>query len=111
MRYVFQHGYFLFSEETARELHEVFLRPKFDRYVAREKRERLFAEIMRFSEVVTVMEHTDICRDPHDNMFLDVAHDAHTDYLITGDDDLLTLEVFCGVSIVRPTDFLQRVGV
>ncbi|WP_082668267.1 putative toxin-antitoxin system toxin component, PIN family [Tepidimonas taiwanensis] len=32
-----------------------------------------------------------VCRDPHDQIFLELAFDAHADALVTGDDDLLTL--------------------
>ena len=34
----------------------------------------------------------DICRDPKDNKFLDIVIASYSDFLITGDDDLLVLE-------------------
>jgi uncharacterized protein len=35
-----------------------------------------------------------ICRDPKDNMILDLAKEINADYIITGDKDLLTMEAF-----------------
>lgn len=31
------------------------------------------------------------CRDPKDQIFLDLAHSAQADFLVTGDEDLLVL--------------------
>lgn len=41
-----------------------------------------------------------VCRDPKDQMFLELAHSAAVDYLVTGDEDLL---VMC--SIVKDATF------
>ena len=49
-----------------------------------------------------------LCRDPKDQPFLDLAHYAEADYLVTGDDDLLTLSDLSRVPIIDP-DRLQSV--
>lgn len=61
----------------------------------------------------TVMQPVEItpaittCRDPKDNMFLDLAVQGGAKYLISGDADLLDLHPFQSVSIVPPSLFLN----
>ena len=45
-----------------------------------------------------------ICRDPHDYI-LASAISAKTDYIVTGDNDLLVLGQFGGVKIITPKAF------
>lgn len=51
---------------------------------------------------------TKICRDPDDDKLLDLALAAGATYLVTGDDDLLTLETYEQVLIVKPAAFLEE---
>lgn len=46
-----------------------------------------------------------VCRDPDDDAVLATALAAKADCLITGDGDLLDLETFQGIPILRPADF------
>jgi putative PIN family toxin of toxin-antitoxin system len=46
-----------------------------------------------------------ICRDPDDNLILDCARDAVADYIVTGDEDLLVLKKYEGISILNPSEF------
>ena len=48
---------------------------------------------------------TPICRDSDDDLILACARDAVADYVVTGDEDLLVLKNFEGISIVRPREF------
>jgi uncharacterized protein len=45
------------------------------------------------------------CRDPDDDRVLATAVAARTDCLVTGDADLLVLDRYAGIPIVRPADF------
>ena len=47
------------------------------------------------------------CRDADDDRILATAVAARADCLITGDDDLLVLERYADIPIVRPADFWQ----
>jgi len=47
-----------------------------------------------------------VCRDPHDDMFLECAALAKADLLIAGDKDLLTLRSYMGTQIVTPSGYL-----
>jgi uncharacterized protein len=48
---------------------------------------------------------TPICRDSDDDLILACARDAVADYIVTGDEDLLVLKNYKGISIVTPGEF------
>jgi len=50
---------------------------------------------------------TTACRDPKDNMFLECAVSIGASTIISGDDDLLVLNPFESIEILRPADFLN----
>jgi putative PIN family toxin of toxin-antitoxin system len=45
-------------------------------------------------------------RDPDDNRVLECSHSSGSDYIVTGDKDLLDLKQHAGAKILRPTEFL-----
>ncbi len=47
-----------------------------------------------------------VCRDPKNNMFLSLVKEIQTNYLITGDNDLLILSNFENTKILKPSQFL-----
>jgi uncharacterized protein len=49
-----------------------------------------------------------VCRDPHDDMFLECALRAKADLLIAGDKDLLVLESYRGTRILTPAAYLNE---
>ena len=91
----------LFSEELIDELIEVLQRPKFEKYFSREDVAELISLIHLKTEHVEITEHFMECRDPKDNFLLDLCVSGNADYLITGDDDLLSLTPFRSVEIVN----------
>ena len=46
-----------------------------------------------------------ICRDPNDDMMIACAIDATADYIVTGDEDLLTLKRYKDIIIMNPRNF------
>jgi putative PIN family toxin of toxin-antitoxin system len=46
-----------------------------------------------------------ICRDSDDDLILACARDAVADYVVTGDEDLLVLKNYEGISILNPREF------
>jgi putative PIN family toxin of toxin-antitoxin system len=48
----------------------------------------------RETELITINETIDICRDPKDNKFLELAISGKATHIITGDKDLLELHPF-----------------
>ncbi len=51
-----------------------------------------------------------ICRDPEDNKFLNCAIMGGANYLVSGDDDLLSLKLIGSTEIINPSKFLKSYG-
>lgn len=98
----------LASAATLRELMATMLAPKFDPYVSREKCDALLLRFAPLVEIVEVIQRVRACRDPKDDQFLEVAVNGRADLIVTGDEDLLTLDPFRGVAIMTPAAYLAR---
>jgi uncharacterized protein len=91
----------LFSEELFDELVTVLRRPKFERYFSQDDVAELVSLLRLKAEFVDIVLNFNECRDPKDNFLLDLGVSGNADYLITGDEDLLSLNPFHGVRIVN----------
>lgn len=103
----------LASKVTIAELIRVLAYPKFR--LSAEAREDLLSDYLPFCESIQVPNsapHTPLCRDPFDMPFLELALAGRADFLVTGDDDLLSLAPEFRCSIVRTAHFLEvlRIG-
>jgi putative PIN family toxin of toxin-antitoxin system len=98
----------LLSEVTLQELHEVLARRKFDTYVSSESRVDFFRVLAANSTLVPIIRSVTACRDPKDDKFPEVAINGSADLIVTGDQDLLALDPFHGVTIMNPTAYLKR---
>ena len=99
-------GIILISGALSEELGRVLVRSRFDRYVSLEDREGLFEGLTSDAEFVEITETIQVCRDPKDDRILELAVNGNADYIVTGDADLLVLNPFRGIRILRPADFL-----
>ena len=97
----------VFSEELFNEFLEVVHREKFNRYFNDLNIKYLIEIINDKVLFVNVFSVVDVCRDVKDNFLLSLAIDGDVDYLITGDNDLLTLKYFQKTSIITINDFFQ----
>ena len=84
----------------------VLSRDKFDAYVSIARRDAFLADIRMNIQMMVTEPQFSVCRDANDNKFLDLAVQGKAEYIITGDDDLLSLHPFCGVGIVTAADFI-----
>ena len=100
-------GTILTSAGFLTELHDVLSRPKFNRYVEPEQRERFLVEFVREARLVEIHESVHACRDPKDDQVLEIAVNGEADYIVTGDADLLALHPFRGIPIMTPGDFIE----
>ena len=96
------------SEALLEELMDVMERPHIQ---ARLKRTgaRLgdLDQLRRLAEVVSPARSIHgVLRDPDDHAVLEVAVAGQVDYIVTGDQDLLVIEAFEGIRIVKPAVFL-----
>ena len=69
--------------------------------------ETVLALILLRGESVVPQRRITACRDPKDNIVLEVAVAGEADYIVTGDNDLLVLHPFEGIPIVGPAKFLK----
>lgn len=95
------------SLEIYSEISEVLLRPKFDKYISLDKRNRLLADLKKEALFSNITESITACRDPKDNKFLELAVTANASCIITDDDDLLVLHPFREIPILNASDFLD----
>jgi putative PIN family toxin of toxin-antitoxin system len=109
VRLVVDEGQLLISEATMDELADVLARSKFDPYVTLEDRQQFVRLLGRVAEWVPVLAELQACRDPKDDKFLALGVTGQADIIITGDDDLLILNPFQGITIVTPADYLARI--
>jgi uncharacterized protein len=98
----------IFSHETAKEFLEVSMRPKFQKYLDYETRYIFSLTLVAKSRQIIPTVSCDICRDPTDNKFLEVALTAVPQFLITGDQDLLILGKIGKTKILTAKDFLTQ---
>ena len=100
-------GILLVSEATLQELVTVLGRSKFDSYVSHEDRQQFIRLLGGVARVVSIPAPIRACRDPKDDKFLEVAVHGEARAIVTGDADLLDLDPFHGIRIVRPANFLR----
>jgi uncharacterized protein len=61
-------------------------------------------------ELVIPQREITACRDAKDNKFLEAALAGNAEILVSGDEDLLVLNPFEGINILRPAEFLARLA-
>ena len=103
------------SVQTWLELERVMQHRRFDRYLANGVRLE-FAALLRQSMqffAVTPADEAALqppCRDAGDNKSLALVQVCQADVLVSSDDDLLVLNPWRGVPVLRPAEFLARLG-
>ena len=98
----------LVSEATLAELAEVLSREKFDPYVTIADRQQFLRLLGRIAELVPIVHRIRACRDPRDDKFLELAVNGEADLIVTGDEDLLSLDPFRDIPIITPAAYLRR---
>ena len=82
-------------------------RPKFERYISLEKRERFLLSFVQKSVLVEIKEKVQECRDRKDDKFLELAINGKATAIVSGDKDLLILHPFRGIPIMTVSQFLN----
>jgi putative PIN family toxin of toxin-antitoxin system len=60
------------------------------------------------AKFVNVTRKITMCRDPHDDKFLECAVAGKADYVVSADEDLLSLRIFEGIPIVNLPTFWRK---
>lgn len=110
VKLAFENHCLLRSQQTAGELKKVLFRKKFDKYISDEERYVFLAKFLAITEDLKIIEQFNVCRDAKNNCFLDLAVNGKADFLITGDDDLLVLNPFQNIEIIKAESFLRNFG-
>jgi putative PIN family toxin of toxin-antitoxin system len=99
-------GELVTTHAIKREIADVFMRRKFDRYVAMEDRIKILSYIeSQFVEWPGPIEEITLCRDAKDDKFLELAAACSAACIITGDRGLLALHPFRNTLILNSADF------
>ncbi len=68
---------------------------------------RFLVALLKEAELVEITEVVTDCRDVEDNKFLELAVSGKADCIVSGDEDLLLLSPFRGISILTPGEYLN----
>ena len=99
----------VFSEPTVEELRSRLYRPKFDRYINLEMRERVLRDLSACAIWVEIDHQGGWSSDPDDDKFIATALKATGAVLVSGDSDLLTARVPADLRILTPAQALAEI--
>lgn len=106
--FALEEGDVLMSEAIFEELESRLYRKKFDRYLDDVKRSNFLNWLYGLVQFVDVKGvGVEVCVDPDDNKFLDVAISGGAAYLVTGNLKDFPVSYYEGVSIVSPAQFVR----
>ena len=100
------------SEATFAELEARLWRPKFDRYLGMELRQRILHDLDAAAFWVAILPGLAAqrwCRDPDDDHFIRAALAAQAPLLVSGDADLLEVPALEGLRILTPPQALAAI--
>ena len=103
-------GVIVLSEAVHGEIAEVLARPKFARTLTEDRRREVLELLAAAALWVEPEEIVGDCRDAKDNRYLELALAARAAAIVSGDEDLLVLDPWRGVRVLRPARFLEELG-
>ena len=96
------------SQDTLQELVQVLARDYLDKYMPKALRQEFVHGYQAMVQMTQVTPHPTPCRDPKDEKFLWLATSAKASFIVSSDDDLLSLHPYQGIDIIKAADFLLR---
>jgi len=97
-------------EEVATVLQKERIRRYYE-HLGKDVPARYVAALRRFAVLVPGETRVEgACADPDDGKFLAAAIEGGAHYVVSGDRHLLDLRQYRGVEIIRPVEFLARLG-
>jgi uncharacterized protein len=105
---VLDKGRLFVSKPILAEYRQVLGRPKFAKALSVERRDQILGMIEVTAEYAEPAEGVTDCRDAKDNKYLELALAAEADIIVSSDSDLLILNPWRGIDILRPAQFLER---
>ncbi|NJN34063.1 MAG: putative toxin-antitoxin system toxin component, PIN family [Saprospiraceae bacterium] len=101
------HYQIVISKAVWAEYETVSQRPKFNKYLKELDRTLFFASLLNDAIFLEPIETINDCRDPKDNKFLELAVAANAPIIVTGDEDLLILNPYRDIAILKRGVFLE----
>ena len=101
----------LYCIEMLEELAGVLTRPRIrDKYHVTDADIRAIIDLILLKgEIIRPADRISESRDPKDDIFLSVAVAGQADLIVSGVDDLLSLDPFRGISIIGPAAFVGMI--
>lgn len=96
------------SEETFTELAITLEKPRLQKYLRHQDKIDFMANYLLITERFEIsVERLNVCRDPKDNIFLELALSCNASAVVTRDVDLLSLNPFRTIPIISPENFIK----
>jgi putative PIN family toxin of toxin-antitoxin system len=102
-------GVILYSTATLTEVLSVLGRSKFSKYIDHDDIDGLSIRIKTVWLFVEILNQVQLCRDPKDDKFIDLALNGEASHLITGDSDLLVLNPIQNTLVIKPRTFWDEI--
>ncbi|MGJ7030808.1 hypothetical protein GGU45_001299 [Niabella hirudinis] len=96
------------SIELIEEIEATINKPKLKKYFREGALNKMLEAFDPYIDLVSVKSKVAVCRDVKDDFLLSLALDGMADVLITGDKDLLVLENYQGIQILKLSEFLEK---
>jgi predicted nucleic acid-binding protein len=88
---------------------KIVQRPKFSKYIHPNELDEFISHLSFKVIVPSNYGKINECRDEKDNMILEAAVYGNADFIITGDEDLLTLNPYRWIKILSPAAFIEAI--
>jgi uncharacterized protein len=108
LRKALETGNILLSGNIMTELTISLNKPKLDKYITVKDKLVFLNRLATNAKFIEVMHTINECRDPKDNMFLELALSGNADLIISGDNDLLVLNPFRSIPVITPREFIDN---
>tara|TARA_B100001250_G_scaffold81480_1_gene67204 strand:- start:833 stop:1165 length:333 start_codon:yes stop_codon:yes gene_type:complete len=103
--HVIKNNAIIFSKESINELTSRIIQSKFDKYVSAEDCEPYVNNLILSADLVIIDNLINGCRDRDDNKFLETTMKSDARFIISGDQDLLTIHMLEGIDILTLQEF------
>lgn len=99
------------TKEILFEIEEVLKKPKFKNIIFKSGLtiNEIINLIITISNLIENKHTINVCRDKSDNKFIECAVSCSADFIISGDNDLLSLKRYRKIKIVKTIEFLKYV--
>lgn len=97
----------LYSDILLDEIKETLQKPKLKKYIKKESFDDIQSIFLAFGELNPVTSTIEICRDKKDDFLLNLCIDAKSNFLITGDKDLLEIKKIKKTEIITYKQFQE----